>query len=212
MPYSSRRWPTISRVLMPRAYIETILSSKPGKRRWYLAISRLRVEARLPVPGDLELDLAGVGEDALAAVAVAAVAGLLTAEMMIHLRVQRPLGQCLLQAVEEAVRIERRLRIGPGQKLVEDGVGDLELFASRHVGAPSLPSCPLTHEIPDRAFGTAEFGRQPGVWCTMWRVHGDDVAVDQVVAGVGAVVPLQELGRCPGFRSLEPRGHDRISS
>src|SRR5690242_2401469 len=39
MPYSSRRWPAISRVLMPRAYIETILSSKPGKRRWYLAIS-----------------------------------------------------------------------------------------------------------------------------------------------------------------------------
>src|SRR3954470_4567911 len=136
---------------MPRAYIETILSSKPGKRRWYLAISRLRVEARLPVPGDLELDLAGVGEDALAAVAVAAVFGLLTTEMMIHLRVQRPLGQCLLQAVEESVRIERRLRIGPGQKLVEDGVGDLEIFASRHVGAPSLPSCPLTHEIPDRA-------------------------------------------------------------
>src|SRR3954468_16112251 len=39
MPYSSRRWPAISRVLIPRAYIETILSSKPGKRRWYLAIS-----------------------------------------------------------------------------------------------------------------------------------------------------------------------------
>ena len=29
----------ISRVLMPRAYIDTIFSSKPGKRRWYLAIS-----------------------------------------------------------------------------------------------------------------------------------------------------------------------------
>jgi hypothetical protein len=28
-----------SRVLMPRAYIDTILSSKPGKRRWYLAMS-----------------------------------------------------------------------------------------------------------------------------------------------------------------------------
>lgn len=28
----------ISRVLMPRAYIDIILSSKPGKRRWYLAI------------------------------------------------------------------------------------------------------------------------------------------------------------------------------
>src|SRR5215217_6089502 len=39
MPYSSCRWPWISRVLMPRAYIETILSSKPGKRRWYLAMS-----------------------------------------------------------------------------------------------------------------------------------------------------------------------------
>src|SRR4051795_1523498 len=39
MPYSSRRWPAISRVLIPRAYIETILSSKPGNRRWYLAIS-----------------------------------------------------------------------------------------------------------------------------------------------------------------------------
>jgi hypothetical protein len=24
---------------MPRAYIDTILSSKPGKRRWYLAVS-----------------------------------------------------------------------------------------------------------------------------------------------------------------------------
>jgi hypothetical protein len=31
--------PVISRVLMPRAYIEIILSSKPGKRRWYLAIN-----------------------------------------------------------------------------------------------------------------------------------------------------------------------------
>jgi hypothetical protein len=31
--------PTISRALMPRAYMDTILSSKPGKRRWYLAMS-----------------------------------------------------------------------------------------------------------------------------------------------------------------------------
>jgi hypothetical protein len=29
----------ISRVLIPRAYIEMILSSKSGNRRWYLAIS-----------------------------------------------------------------------------------------------------------------------------------------------------------------------------
>jgi integrase len=48
-----------SRVLMPRAYIEMILSSKPGKRRWYLAMScGSNVESRsrgtcsssLPVP------------------------------------------------------------------------------------------------------------------------------------------------------------------
>ncbi len=39
MPYRSRRCPVISRVLMPRAYMEMILSSKPGKPRWYLAIS-----------------------------------------------------------------------------------------------------------------------------------------------------------------------------
>src|SRR3954454_21289610 len=139
---------------LPRAHAPGVHRDDLVVEAWEAALvlgDQLRVEARLPVPGDLELDLAGVGEDALAAVAVAAVAGLLTAEMMIHLRVQRPLGQGLLQAVEEAVRIERRLRIGPGQKLVEDGVGDLELFASRHVGAPSLPSCPLTHEIPDRA-------------------------------------------------------------
>jgi hypothetical protein len=29
----------ISRTLMPRAYIEMIFSWKPGKRRWYFAIS-----------------------------------------------------------------------------------------------------------------------------------------------------------------------------
>jgi hypothetical protein len=39
MPYRSRRCPWISRTLMPRAYIEMILSSKPGNRRWYLAIN-----------------------------------------------------------------------------------------------------------------------------------------------------------------------------
>jgi hypothetical protein len=32
MPYISSRWPWISRVVMPRAYIEMILSSKPVQR------------------------------------------------------------------------------------------------------------------------------------------------------------------------------------
>src|SRR4051794_24831861 len=55
----------------------------------------------------------------------------------------------LLQAVEQAVRVEGRLRIGTRQQLVEDRVRYLRLLASRHLGAPSLPSCPPAHEIPD---------------------------------------------------------------
>ena len=39
IPYSSSRCPRISRTVIPRAYIETILSSKSGKRRWSLAMS-----------------------------------------------------------------------------------------------------------------------------------------------------------------------------
>src|SRR5215212_1131370 len=147
---------------MPRAYIETILSS-PGSsfarprtgsagETALVPGDQLRVEARLPIPRHLQRDLARVEDDRLAAVAVAAVAGLLlTAEVVVHLGVQRPLGQGLLQAVEETVRIERRLWIGARQQLVQKGVGYRRLFASRHVGAPLLPSCPLTHEIPDRA-------------------------------------------------------------
>ncbi len=39
IPYSSSRCPQISRTIIPRACIDTILSSKSGNRRWYLAIS-----------------------------------------------------------------------------------------------------------------------------------------------------------------------------
>src|SRR3954454_1055799 len=113
---------------------------------------QLRVEARLPVAWYRQLDPARVGDDGLAAVPVAAVAGsLLTAEVVVHLGVQRPFGERLLQLVEQAVRVEGRLRIGAGQQLVENRVGYPRLFASWHVGAPSLLSCPTAHEIPDRA-------------------------------------------------------------
>ena len=37
-PYISFRCPSISRVVMPREYIEMILSSNPVKRVWFLAI------------------------------------------------------------------------------------------------------------------------------------------------------------------------------
>src|SRR4051794_13763981 len=118
---------------------------------------QLRVEARLPVAWYRQLDPARVGDDGLAAVPVAAVAGsLLTAEVVVHLGVQRPFGERLLQLVEQAVRVEGRLRIGAGQQLVENGVGYPRLFASWHVGAPSLLSCPTAHEIPDRATPASE--------------------------------------------------------
>jgi hypothetical protein len=80
-------------LLIPRAYIETIFSSKAGKRRWYLAMSS-GVEARLPVAGDGEFELAAVRRHRLSAVAVAAVPGaVLAGKMMIHLGIQRPLGE-----------------------------------------------------------------------------------------------------------------------
>jgi hypothetical protein len=36
-------------------------------------------------------------------------------KMMVHLRVQCPLGQSLLQLIQQAVLVERRLRVGSGQ-------------------------------------------------------------------------------------------------
>ncbi|WP_299131727.1 hypothetical protein [uncultured Amaricoccus sp.] len=68
---------------------------------------------------------------------------------MVHLGVQRPLGQRLLQIVQKAIRIKRRFRIGAGQQLVEEGIRNLRFFASRHIGAPSIPLCPTPHGIPD---------------------------------------------------------------
>src|SRR4051794_39909811 len=69
--------------------------------------------------------------------------------MMIHLGIQGSFRECLFQAVEKSVRIEGRLGIRPSQKLVQNGIRNMRLFASRHGWAPFHPSCPPTHEIPD---------------------------------------------------------------
>ena len=101
---------------------------------------QLRIEGRQPIPRNLEVDLAGLGQHRLLAIAVAAVgpavrlAGL---QVMIHLRVQRPLGQRLLQLVQQAVLLERRLRIRAGQQLVQKLIGNNRLFASCHTMSPS---------------------------------------------------------------------------
>src|SRR6185369_2864500 len=110
---------------------------------------QLGIEAGLPVAWDLKIQLAGVGDHRLAAVSIAAVARLLASEMMIHLGIQGSFRERLLQAVEKSVRIKGRLGVGPSQKLVQDGIGNMRLFASRHGWAPFHPSCPPKHESPD---------------------------------------------------------------
>src|SRR3982750_377437 len=69
--------------------------------------------------------------------------------MVTHPGIQDALGERLFQTVEKAVRIKGRLGIGPSQKLVQDGIRNMRLFASRHGWAPFHPSCPPKHEIPD---------------------------------------------------------------
>src|ERR1041384_7503811 len=68
---------------------------------------------------------------------------------MVHLGVQHPFGQGFLQIGEQTIRIESRLGVRAGQQLVEKGIRNTGFFASRHRRAPSLPSCPTPHEIPD---------------------------------------------------------------
>lgn len=61
-------------------------------------------------------------------------------EMMIHLRAQSPLGQRLLQRVQQTILVERDLRVGAGQQLVEPCLRDDKLFAPCHTMLPSFPS------------------------------------------------------------------------
>ena len=103
---------------------------------------QLRIKARLAVARHLQLDLAGVGDDPLFAIAVSPIARLLAGEMMVHLGVENPFGQGLLQIVDQPVGVEDRLWIGAGQQLVEHGIGYARFFASRHRRAPLLPIMP----------------------------------------------------------------------
>jgi tetratricopeptide (TPR) repeat protein len=103
---------------------------------------QLRVEACLAVARHRQLDLAGIGDDRLLAITISPVARLFAGEVMVHLGVEHPFRQGLLQIVDQAIGIEGGLRIGPGQQLVKEGVRDMRLFASRHRRAPLLRSCP----------------------------------------------------------------------
>jgi cell division protein ZapA (FtsZ GTPase activity inhibitor) len=69
--------------------------------------NQLRSEAAATVARDVDLDLAGVGQNRLAAIAVAVVAALLIAtQMLIHLGIKRSLSQRLLQRIEQSALIQ----------------------------------------------------------------------------------------------------------
>ncbi|MBN9314173.1 MAG: tyrosine-type recombinase/integrase [Devosia sp.] len=92
----------------------------------------LRIERRLPIAPNLQFDPAGLGRHRLATVAVAAVTGLVACQMVIHPGVQGPLGERLLQIVEQPVRVEGGLGVGAAQKLVQKRVRKAGGFASCH--------------------------------------------------------------------------------
>jgi hypothetical protein len=94
-----------------------ILSSKPGKRRRYLAI-----EAPVPVARDRQLDRSFGRQDGLGTGTIAMVgdAGLgLLLQVHVHLGVEHALGQGLLQVPDEAAGVQYRLGITTSQQLVQ---------------------------------------------------------------------------------------------
>ena len=105
---------------------------------------QLRVEAGLAIARHRQLDLPGVGDDRLLAITISPIARLLAGQMMVHLGVENPFGQGLLQVVDQPVRVEGGLGIGAGQQLIEDGIRYARFFASRHCRAPLLRSCPTS--------------------------------------------------------------------
>jgi hypothetical protein len=112
----------------------------------------LRVEGREPVARDLQVQLPGAGQHRLAAVAVAAVGPpvrLAAVQVVVHLGVQRPLGERLLQPVQQASVGQGGPGIGSGQELVQQLIRDRGLFASRHTMAPSAASYGPKHGVSD---------------------------------------------------------------
>ena len=102
---------------------------------------QLRIESRQPITRHRDRQLAAVGEQRLAAIAVAAVGttlGRLTIQMMVHLGIQRPLRQRALQLVDQAVPAKSGLRITASKELVEQCVRDNRCFAACHARVPSM--------------------------------------------------------------------------
>jgi hypothetical protein len=143
----------ISRVLIPACVQVNDLIVEPGEAPPILA-DQYRVEPPLPVPQNRQLQLAGVGNYGLAAVAVAMIAGVFlhrSAQMMVHLGIQHPLRQPLLQFVDQPAALEHRCRVATGQQLIHHLVRDPVILVRRHTLPPALPGVILwlEHEISD---------------------------------------------------------------
>jgi hypothetical protein len=69
--------------------------------------------------------------------------------MMIDLGVQRSLGQSLLQLVQQALFVKRRLGVRSSQKLIQKRIGNNQMFVSCHTMSPSLASLWPPHGIAD---------------------------------------------------------------
>src|SRR5512144_746739 len=135
-----------------------------------------RIEGRQPIPGNLEIDLGSLGQHPLPAVAVAAIdpaVRFASLQVMIDLRVQRPLGQSLLQLIQQAVLLARCFRIRSGQQLIQHLIRNNRLFASCHTMSPLTPSelhpvsvdTTLSKQEPRGAEG---WTKRSKVW--MWRL------------------------------------------
>jgi hypothetical protein len=125
----------------PRVHRDDLLV-EAGKAALVLG-DQLWIEARQPVARHLQIERAGAGQHRLGAVAVAAVrppVGLPGLKVMVHLRVQHPLGQGLFQTVQQAALGQGRAGIRSGQELIQNLIGDRRRFAARHAAAPSAPA------------------------------------------------------------------------
>src|SRR4051794_5848630 len=69
--------------------------------------------------------------------------------MVVELGVQHPLGEGLLEPVQQASVGQGGPRIRSGQKLVQQLIRDRRLFAARHTIAPSAASYGPKHGISD---------------------------------------------------------------
>src|SRR3989337_979455 len=122
---------------------------EPGETALILG-DQLRIEARLAVARNVDLQLARLGCYGLPAIAVAHVTSAFACrQMVIHLSVQRALRKCLLQRVQQTALLKCGTGGASCQQLVEKLIRYSGFFASGHRGTPFYPLCPPTHENHD---------------------------------------------------------------